>query len=272
MPRALRALTVSMIPSLPASRMWLLATETTSKPARLDAVEQLGIAGEDGALGVIDELVVDRALQVGDGDVGGFEVLAEGAALAVSLRDRRLGAVGRVTARLAHDRRATAVVGEVDAGFLVAHRQGDAAIEQDVAAGHERPGAGLVPGDRILDLAPQRPGIEGVGARDAEELLLPDAQCPDAGRHVGRTQETERARLDRCLDLVRRATLDRPGDGHAERILDRLHVVGRHDDVLVLEAAAAQCCAQGLLGDGVRRRPEADDRDPGHLARRQDLR
>jgi hypothetical protein len=218
---------------------------------------------------VIYELVVDRTLKVSYGDVSRFEVSTEGAALAVALRDRRLGAIGRIAACLAHDRRAAAVVRKVDAGLLVAHRQGDSAIEQDVATGNERPGPGLVPGDRPT--AAKQPGIEGVGARDTEEALT-DAQGMDARRHVGRTQEAERARLDRRLDLIRRAALDRPGDGHAERILDGLHIIGRDDDVLVLDAAAPERRAQGLLRDRVRRRPEADDRDPGHLTRRQHFR
>ena len=145
MPKSARLSIVWRIPFRPASPMWLLASDTQSMPGVREALDQGRIGREDRPRRVVAEPVRGRVLEVRDREVRAADQRAHRPAVAGPLRLRDLPAE-RGAAGPAGDVGGPAVEREVDALAVDLDGLGDAAVEQDVAAGDERPERGRVEG------------------------------------------------------------------------------------------------------------------------------
>ena len=189
----------STTPSDPASRMWLLASETMSMPARPSPTSSAGSNENRSPCGF---------QRKSSGAGPSWLTIARSALLnsrrtAPACPARRavdLGPAELVAAAAGRDRPEAAVPREVG---TLAEPHGlavDVAVEVDVAGRRQRPDRGRVvlddrarpvrlrwPGDH------QRPRVEGPHVVDAEERLVPDTEGAHLGAHPCRRHDPEGA-------------------------------------------------------------------------------
>ena len=131
-------------PRSPASRLWLLASDSMSKPASTKAGSRLA-SDVKVKPAVVEWRVLEHSrLEVGHGDVRAGQQVAHRAAVAGAL-DVRVGVVVEGAAANARDARRAAV--EQVVGALAENRRllGHAPIEHDVARRDQGPRGRLVP-------------------------------------------------------------------------------------------------------------------------------
>ena len=229
------------IPVRPASPMWLLASDTQSRPASTSPLMYLGLA---------EKTVPLPWKRKAFG--AGFSKLAI-AMSAPLMRSRtapvlpvrfvygRSQPIRRAVLAAPRDLHRAAVEREVRAPLAALDRERDAAVEQDVAAGDHGPGGRRVVGGRRGTGEPgdERPRREALDPVDAEQGLAAPGERPHGRADLVGPQERERA------------SGWRRGSGRASPA-----------DATVTSALAQVLARSGPGPRGSRRRPRSRGRGP----------